>query len=261
MVVLRDFLRRGATIRHFENRVPAVGGSFIRTEYAKIIGVVLYDIANEFSLHARCLSINSARLPDLYDVIRKLRHTQIAKQNTAVRVWICAHATLSFGGKLGQFRAQFSSFVEQLFGPVTLHPALEDFDVLPLIHVAHRHLMRAKRPFHYFAINDSGAGPAFGRTQHDHGPLRTPLETRGSRALLDRLNFSEDLVQSGGKQLVHLRWVFAFDEVRRVPAPNKQRLKFWLWNSRQHRRPGDLVAIQMQDRQHGSVAHGVEKLV
>ncbi len=60
---------------------------------------------------------------------------------------------------------------------------------------------------------------------------------------------------------MHLGRIVAFDEVWRVPDAYEKGGQLVARNARQHRRPGDLVTIEMQDRQHGAVALGIQELV
>ena len=52
-----------------------------------------------------------------------------------------------------------------------------------------------------------------------------------------------------------------FDEIGLIAVADKQALELLVADSSQHRRIGDLVAVQVQDGQHRPVADGVEKLV
>ena len=70
-----------------------------------------------------------------------------------------------------------------------------------------------------------------------------------------------DRVESRGHELVHRHRVVALDEIRRVTVAAEERFQFVAGNARQHRGPGNLVAVQMQDGQHGAVVHRIEKLV
>ena len=53
----------------------------------------------------------------------------------------------------------------------------------------------------------------------------------------------------------------ALDEDRLVAIAFEQLSEVFVGNARQKRRVGDLVAVQMQDRQDGAIAGGIEKLV
>ena len=60
---------------------------------------------------------------------------------------------------------------------------------------------------------------------------------------------------------MHARRVVAFDEVRRVAVAPEQFGQVLLGNARQHGRAGNLIAVQVQDRQHRAVAHRIKKFV
>ena len=55
--------------------------------------------------------------------------------------------------------------------------------------------------------------------------------------------------------------LIAFDKVGRPAAATEKLLQFLMLDPRQDGRVADLVAVQVQDRQHGSVADWVEELV
>ena len=58
-----------------------------------------------------------------------------------------------------------------------------------------------------------------------------------------------------------LRRVVALDEIRLVTVAAEERFQFVMRNARQHGRAGNLVAVQMQNRQHGAVVDRIEKFV
>ena len=128
-------------------------------------------------------------------------------------------------------------------------------------HVAHRHLMRAERAFGGLPVHHFRSGPALRRTQNDHGPARPFLESLGARPTLDAPDVLHHHVECGGHLHVHAGRVVALDEMRGVTITAKQRFEFIMRNPRQHRRPGDLVAVQMKDRQHRAVVNRIEELV
>ena len=69
------------------------------------------------------------------------------------------------------------------------------------------------------------------------------------------------VIQGGGHELMHLFRVVAFDKVGRPAAASQKLLQFLMLDAGEHGRVADLVAVEVQDRQHGSVGDGVEKLV
>ena len=100
------------------------------------------------------------------------------------------------------------------------------------------------------------------------GDLRTIIGQRGRvvsflfRALLlDLPDVLDGLFQSGGHELMHLFRLIAFHKVGRPAAASEKLLQFLMLDAGQDGRVADLVAIEVQDRQHGSVGNRVEKLV
>ena len=55
--------------------------------------------------------------------------------------------------------------------------------------------------------------------------------------------------------------VAAFDEIRLVTIAGEKVRQLLFGNARQHRWPGDLVSIQVEDRQDRAIAGGIQKLV
>ena len=127
--------------------------------------------------------------------------------------------------------------------------------------LAHRHLVRAPGALDRLAVDLLRAGPALGRPQHDHRPARPLGRAALARRPLDRGDLLDDGVHDGRPSAGGRRRVVALDEVRRVPVALHQRPQLVLRDPGQDRRVGDLVAVEVQDRQHGAVADRVEELV
>src|SRR6266545_8076176 len=68
-------------------------------------------------------------------------------------------------------------------------------------------------------------------------------------------------VERGRHERVHGRGVGAFDEMRLVAEAAEHHLELLVRDPGQHRQPGDLPAVQVEDRKHRTVAGGVEELV
>jgi hypothetical protein len=79
--------------------------------------------------------------------------------------------------------------------------------------------------------------------------------------LLDAGNLVQRLVEGRRHLPVHLLGVGALDEPGRVAVALEQRPQLVMADPGQHGRVGDLVAVQMQHREHGAVAGRVEELV
>jgi len=59
---------------------------------------------------------------------------------------------------------------------------------------------------------------------------------------------------------VHVFRVVAFDEAGLPAAAAQELAKFFFLDTREHGGVADLVAVEVQDRQDGAVANGVEEL-
>jgi hypothetical protein len=79
--------------------------------------------------------------------------------------------------------------------------------------------------------------------------------------VLDRGDLVEDDVHGRGKLLVDRCRVVAFDQVGLVSVAGQQRRKLIVADPDQDRRIGDLISVEVQDRQDRTVTNRVEELV
>ena len=128
----------------------------------------------------------------------------------------------------------------------------------------HRHLVRAPGAFDLQAVHLARAGPALRRPQDEHRPagplgravLRVPPPGRsGCRRAPRRARRRSARAHAAGDSSSRA------DEQRPPAVALEQRHELALGNAREHRRVGDLVAVQMEDRQDCAVGRGVEELV
>ena len=195
-------------------------------------------------------------------VVAKVRQSQIPQEHAAVGVRIGAHATSASRGKVGQFGPQPAAVVEQFGGPVTLHPLFEDAHVgRVLVHLAHRHLVRAPVALGALAVDLFRARPALGGAEHDHRPARAFRETVATRVGLDALDLGDDLVERGCHELVHLFRLVPLDEIGRVPISAKKLVQLLMADPSQDAGIGDLVAVQVEDRQNHPIGCRVQEFV
>ena len=128
-------------------------------------------------------------------------------------------------------------------------------------HLAHRHLVRAPVALFPLAVDLLGTGPAFWRTHDDHRPGGALGETVAPCVLLNAADVVDDGFERLRHQLMHCRGIVAFDEMRKVAVAAHEMVELVVRNAREHGRIGDLVAVEVQDWQHGAVARGIEELV
>ena len=166
---------------------------------------------------------------------------------------IHAHAPPSLGRYLCQLRAECAFFVEQLLGIVAAHPLVKLAQMLGLLEdLVQWNLVRAPGIFHRLAVYDFRPGPALGRAHDQHRP-RWPLDClalrhRLARCLLNLGDAVEYFVEDRRSLLVHRERIVALQRVRLIAVTAHQAFQLGVRNSRQYRRVGDLVAVQVQDR-------------
>ena len=111
------------------------------------------------------------------------------------------------------------------------------------------------------SIHHLRAGPALRSAQHDHRPARPLGASLDAGRVLQRRDLAGNRLEDTRHPLVHRPRIVAVHPVHGVAVPLQQRRQLAVADPRQHRWIGDLVAVQVQDREHGTVADGVEELV
>ena len=108
------------------------------------------------------------------------------------------------------------------------------------------------------------ARPALGRAQHDHRPdrpLRIGSLSAGAGVGADLLDAVDRTVHRRCHGGVHGHGLAALHEQRLPAVAAQQAGQLVLRDARQQGGIGDLVAVEVQHRQHGAVAHRIQKLV
>ena len=166
-----------------------------------------------------------------------------------------AHPPFALGRRCEHVVARRSVLVEQLLRAVRPQPGFQLGQLLGLLaQLRERNLVRRRRAL-------ARTGPALGCAQHDHRPLRALAVTLVTGATADVGDRVERVVDGCRHAAMHLDRLIALDEDRPVPVALQQGRELIARDARQHRRVGDLVAVEVQDRQHRAVADGVEELV
>ena len=105
------------------------------------------------------------------------------------------------------------------------------------------------------------AGPALGAAEHDHRPGRALRDAVDARRPLNLGDLRDDAVHRVRHQAVHRHRVVTLDEVRLVAEAAQHLLELHVRDAREHRRARDLVAVEVQDRQHRAVARRAQEFV
>ena len=181
--------RHPGAVGDLEHVLPAVRVVLVGTEEPEVscLHVQLHHVAQEPAHDPRRLGRDGAGCGHLDGVVAEIRQPQIAQQQAAIGVRVGAHAAAASRGELGQLGSEPAAVVEELLGPVALHPLFEDAHVRRvLVHLAHRHLVRAPVVLGALAVDLLRAGPALGCAQHDHRPARALREAVSRASALMR---------------------------------------------------------------------------
>ena len=124
-----------------------------------------------------------------------------------------------------------------------------------------RHLVRAPGSLDLDTVHHGGPGPALGRDEEDHRP-RPPREVAVlAGGTLDLANRVVGPIERRGQLPMHVRGVVALDGQHLVPVATQKAVQFLPRDPGRHGRVGDLVAVEVQDREHRAVVDRVDELV
>ncbi len=97
--------------------------------------------------------------------------------------------------------------------------------------------------------------------KHDHRPAGAFGETILARIGLDAPDLADNRVECGGHQLVHGLRLTPLDEVRGVAITAEEVIQFLMADPSQDAGIGDLVAVEVKDRQNYPVGCRIQELV
>ena len=125
--------------------------------------------------------------------------------------------------------------------------------------------MGPPRPLDGNAVDELRARPALRGAQDDHGP-GGPLPDRPRASLgPDPGDLVEGGVEGRGHPLVHHHGVFTSEATLHhqwvISVPGEKGLQLGVGDPGEHRGVGDLVSVEVQDREHRAVTDRVEELV
>jgi hypothetical protein len=205
---------------------------------------------------------NDARRGHGHGIAAEIGQVQLAQQLTAVGVRIRAHPAGADRRQCREVGDEPALCVEEFVGTVTFHPRFELLEVRgvrPRIH--ERHLMRTEGSLNPFTIHNRWTGPALRCRENNHRPPRSGRAAAAARRLLDLADVVERPIERVGHHRVHRRRLGAFDEPWPPPVTLQQVFKLFAGNPREHGRIRNLEAVQVENRQHGTVADRVQELV
>ena len=249
-------------------RVQTVGRGLVRSEDAERIRVVLDDVAAVRAEGTRSLDLapTVAVFLDAGDlVLIELRELQILADAAAVGIRVGADAQFALRHECGDVLLDGAVGVEELLRLVGFHPALEDFEVgLGVAGGSQRDLVCTPGAFGLLAVDELRAGPALRGAEDEHRVERTGHVVGLSRSL-DIADLVEDGLEELGEATVDRQVILvveAGDElVRVVTHAAEEVVQLLVGDAGEDRRVGDLVAVEVQDRQDDAVGARVDELV
>ena len=125
----------------------------------------------------------------------------------------------------------------------------------------HRYLVRPECTLDLQPVDELRSRPTLGRPQYDHRPSRARGVFLVASVRLDPPDAFDGRSHRRGHELMHGVRVIPLDEQRRPTAPAQELVQLVFLDASEHGRIADLVAIQVQDRQHGAVGSRVQELV
>lgn len=129
--------------------------------------------------------------------------------------------------------------IEQLFRPVAPHPFFQDLQVFGFLHVRHRHLVGAPGALHGFPVHEFRPRPALRSAHDNHGPDWQAGRFLAAGLVLDRADFLDRSVERRSHGL--------------AAVAGEKLIELFFAESAQHGGIGNLVAVEMQNGQHGSM--------
>jgi len=254
--------RHPGPVGDLEGGTEPIGGDLVRAEEPEGLWVRGDDIADPVAERAGGAGDRRTGARHVDRVVAEVGQHQITQHLPAVGDRVGAHPAVALRRQLQQLGDRRPGRVEELLRAVAAQPALQLGQVLRVLpHLRQRHLVGAKSALHLLVVDLARAGPALRRTEHDHRPARALDRATRPGPLLDGGDLVQRPVHGRGECLVHRGRIVPGDQVRLVTVPAHQVQQVGLGDSAQHRRVGDLVAVEVQDGQHRTVAGRVQEHV
>src|SRR6516165_8510110 len=178
----------------------------------------------------------------------------------------CTHPSITGWSQRGDFRGELPRLTEELLRPVAAHPLLEQPQVSGIFpHLVDWNLMSAPKSFDLLAVDLFRTRPAFRTSQDDERPTRSihpvAIGAWAARLPLNGMDIIDHLVQNGGHALMHRCRLRSCDHKGLVPVAVKQADELLVLHSSKDSRVGDLIAVEMKNRQYGAIRAWIEKFI
>ena len=190
---------------------------------------------------------------------------ELLEDLAAVGVGVGADAQVALRHERGDLGTDLALRGEELLRLVGAQPAAEHAEVLVgVLGGSQRHLVGTPRALGLLAVDVLGARPALGGAEDDHRVDGAGLiASLGSG--LDVADVVEDLLEQRGEASVDggvgLVVEAGNEEVRVIAHALEELGELVVGDAGEDRGVGDLVAVEVQDRQHDAVGLGVHELV
>jgi len=252
-------------VGHLVGVLQAVGGVLVRGEHPEVGGIEPHDVSEPRAETPGGLGHDGTGSLHVHRVVPEVRQDQVLEDGTAVGGRVGTHAEGALRRELRDLGPESTLVVEQLLGPVAEQPVVELLEVgVGVACARQRHLVGAPRVLGALAVDLLGARPALRGAEDDHRPLGARF-VLALGAGLDLGDLVQHRVEDCGEALVHLDDVLvvetADEEVRLVSVAAHEVGELLVGDAGEHGRVGDLVPVEVEDRQHHAVGLGVGELV
>ena len=261
MIVDRNRRADAATSRSVENRIQAVRIRFIGAEQAKIFRIEFDHVTKKFTELAGSFGDHLPGGRNFQRVVGEVGKRQGIQKAAAIGMRAGSHAASALGREVLQFGNELAIGVKKLLGMIASHPGFEHAQVRrAFANGGERNLVRAEsaldgKPVHFFR-----ARPALRCAQNDHRPNRDfACGIFLAGVGLESREFPDSRRRELPRIAGDVRRVVAFNEIGVVSVAAVELFEFAVRGASLDRGPGNFVAVEMQNRKHGAIAHGIQK--